>query len=381
MILKANAEANRIRDNAAQSPLLSLPGEIRDEILRYLLGEKCVHVKLSDSIDGLHDWDGYNCCTRSDSYKTFVCQERTKSDTVAAEMPHVSHRHCQDAFLKPWEQKLQMISRSKPVQRLDLAALGSCRQLYEEAHWILWCTNTFVFDESCSLIAFVARLNPAQRRKINSISLYAESYLHTANLFGPRKMSKDHQKVTLKTVDGLTNLQHLDLDMHCSYNVNRSGEPGGDLRVARYFFDWFKPMRALPLQQATVRLVLQDRWSHKRQNNPELIHLAQEFREALLDPEGAEKARDDRTANHRACNKRTEEEIVADYRKTEQCCAKAVRDANEVIECYTKSKNNLLRMAAELGLTRQAHQEYSHYDAGKCFLPIYAASWPHADGC
>lgn len=40
-----------IRTNSKQSPLLSLPGEIRDKILRFLLGDKCVHIMLQSIVE------------------------------------------------------------------------------------------------------------------------------------------------------------------------------------------------------------------------------------------------------------------------------------------------------------------------------------------
>ena len=44
--LQSTDIASRIESNVANSLLLSLPLEIRETILNYILGNKCIHVKL-----------------------------------------------------------------------------------------------------------------------------------------------------------------------------------------------------------------------------------------------------------------------------------------------------------------------------------------------
>lgn len=56
-------------------------------------------------------------------------------------------------------------------QKFDLAVLSVCWQVYEQAHDILWTTNTFSFDDPVSFHRFTASLNTAQLQKLTSLHL------------------------------------------------------------------------------------------------------------------------------------------------------------------------------------------------------------------
>ena len=58
--------------------------------------------------------------------------------------------------------------------RVDLNALGVCRQLYEEANHLLWATNIFSFEDPRTFEKFFDSLNPAQKRKLTNIHISAD---------------------------------------------------------------------------------------------------------------------------------------------------------------------------------------------------------------
>ena len=67
--------------------------------------------------------------------------------------------------------------------RVDLNALGVCRQLYEEANHLLWATNIFSFEDPRTFEKFFNSLNPAQKRKLTNIHISADigtgAWLHS----------------------------------------------------------------------------------------------------------------------------------------------------------------------------------------------------------
>ena len=58
--------------------------------------------------------------------------------------------------------------------RVDLNALGICRQLYEEANHLLWATNIFSFEDPRTFEKFFKSLNPAQKRNLTNIHISAD---------------------------------------------------------------------------------------------------------------------------------------------------------------------------------------------------------------
>ena len=58
--------------------------------------------------------------------------------------------------------------------RVDLNALGVCRQLYEEANHLLWATNIFSFEDPRTFEKFFDSLNPAQKRNLTNIHISAD---------------------------------------------------------------------------------------------------------------------------------------------------------------------------------------------------------------
>ena len=67
-------------------------------------------------------------------------------------------------------------SKIHPNQEFNLAVLGVCRHLYEQAHHILWTTNTLSFDDPVSFGKFISSFNLGQLHKLK--------YLHLSRLVG-----------------------------------------------------------------------------------------------------------------------------------------------------------------------------------------------------
>ena len=189
-----------IRTNSEQSPLLRLPSEVREKVLIDLVGENLIHVKylireeLNDArlaegkeLDADHEAlmtyhfpfpprisdkriQGAFChaiCIAEQSehrayvemikgYATVPSSRSTKSSDERYDIRHEDYQDlCKDGHLN--------------ALTVDLNVLGVCRQLYEEANFLLWATNGFSFDDPLSFERFLGSLNPAQKRNITSL--------------------------------------------------------------------------------------------------------------------------------------------------------------------------------------------------------------------
>ncbi|MCJ1453543.1 hypothetical protein MMC28_003890, partial [Mycoblastus sanguinarius] len=200
--------------DASKSPLLRLPGEIRDIILRLVIGHRLIHVIFTDS----RKWctpirPGYfrHClCSAAQSeneayeefmegYKNVHADENPQYYSIPFKKRHA---HC-----KPWDREdcrfftdeermgwREMPVADRPRSRMSLSILGACRQMSVEANHILWTTNTFSFEDPHSLEIFMNSLNPTQRKTFSAIhcevSWEVEVFRGWAKLMKPEFVQK-----------------------------------------------------------------------------------------------------------------------------------------------------------------------------------------------
>lgn len=224
-----------IRKNAATSPLLLLPPEVREKILIQLLGDNLIHVKylnatalwyannarneilrlgatedvksepslspgLPDSSnDNDEDGDGIGSpfphvtaplVAEQPAFRHAICiakkseqsaYEEAVSGCVTVPKWELSPDHfvpsCEDRHL---DCKMCgsgprfLLEEEKRDFRVDLNVLGVCRQLYEEANHLLWATNTFSFEDPKTFGRFFRSLNPAQKRNLTRLHITAD---------------------------------------------------------------------------------------------------------------------------------------------------------------------------------------------------------------
>ena len=265
-----------IKVNAAQSPLLRLPGEIRDRIFRLVLGEKTVHIyQIFDGVFKVRRWSSngriyHRVCVASQSedelYENFSkCKsEKSTVDCAATRTSPFQQRHdnCYSVALQ-----------------LDLNLLSSCRQIYEEANFLLWTTNTFAFARPWALRSFVDRLNFAQRKKLCSI--------HIDKSWASAEMDPWSPIVTTTFMKKLGNLQKVQL----TYWTRRRTPPyPNSVNIeGKHAKDTMCSLKALPLKEVTVIIsetrddTYEERWSLTERQEK-----AEDIRRQLLDPNGHE---------------------------------------------------------------------------------------------
>ena len=167
-------EADRVRDNAVRSPLLSLPSEVRECILKHLLGDRLIHLKYLEKYQERR----YNTARdvvkqRQDgagSFRHVVCSCLNDFDTRKEGLGNtLRHEDC--IIYEYLKGKAKTRTAPHCQMRATLPVLSTCRQLYEESNFILWSTNFFSFDEDKSLFRFVTSLNQAQKRNLKKLHL------------------------------------------------------------------------------------------------------------------------------------------------------------------------------------------------------------------
>lgn len=189
-----------IRKNVEKSPLLRLPTEVREKILLDLVGENFIHVKylIREELNNARLAEGKElnddhearmayhwpfpprisdkriqgafrhaiCVAEQSEHRAYVemikgyaTMPSSDSAGFSDERCDIRHKHCQDLCK---DGNLNALT-------VDLNMLGVCRQLYEEANFLLWATNIFSFDDPLSFDRFLGSLNPAQKRKITGL--------------------------------------------------------------------------------------------------------------------------------------------------------------------------------------------------------------------
>ncbi|OCL10800.1 hypothetical protein AOQ84DRAFT_336894 [Glonium stellatum] len=116
----------RSERNAQESPLLKLPGELRNKIWNYVLGDRTLHI------------------------------EHTAANDLTAE----------------GERPRDLTNRG-----LSLCCLRVCRQIYTEARHLPYSSNTFAFRNTSTYQFFTPSLLPKQRRLITKLNLLVTDVL------------------------------------------------------------------------------------------------------------------------------------------------------------------------------------------------------------
>ena len=137
-------------------------------------------------------------------------------------------------------------------ERLSPEILGVSRQLFEEAHLILWETNEFAFYDEKAFQLFLGGLNMGQKNKLRRISIAMD--------VAPGRLWKfdtgrSKHVTALKTVKKI----YLFLEQHPSTVIHaESLEPGPHFSMASNFFEFSKYLEGLAfldLEECSVNLL------------------------------------------------------------------------------------------------------------------------------
>lgn len=301
------------------SPLLRTPTEVFNKILRYAVGDSLIHIKY---ICQFYYYPGTPILYPKGGLRAAFCtageSESHASEAVVANSFAVPASADSNYYIPPCKERHQgcTMVRNGPTSilpeererlKVDLAILGTCRQIYEEAHVVLWCTNTFSFDDGISFRLFVDALNTVQRQKLKHIhmSINVEIDQPTNQVRDTTEVTQWKQKITATTVQKLKGLRHLHLCIE-QYSLTRpsflashdTDEESIDsvLRQMKPFFHF----QSLPLDQVTVIISddiapeegpFADRWTKATK-----LTIASEIKDKIANPLGADVAKAEKEA-------------------------------------------------------------------------------------
>ena len=166
----------------SQNPFLRLPQELKNRIYELVLGEQLLHVKrdwtTSTTKKFIKEQRFTNqiCSSQISEKGALDCFKTQKGSNLFVDGIELRHSNCYPSKDK---------SSSYSPDRMNINLLHTCRQIYNEARFIPYSTNTFSFDTPRNLRAFIhlltqkgANLNQAIRiLHINVATTYGNTDL------------------------------------------------------------------------------------------------------------------------------------------------------------------------------------------------------------
>ncbi|KAK5128828.1 hypothetical protein LTR85_000161 [Meristemomyces frigidus] len=162
--LLSNATA---QSNSTQSPLLSLPPEIRNRIYGYVLGGQTIHV----CVDSKWDWE-----SKTVKYRIghSVCCSKVSDEEAAQAIRYADDLTDVPKFATRHEQCHLNIDKRDKRRHLHLSLLQICSQIHREAALVPFQDNTFTITWNGDSSVFFKRLVPRQLRAITSLNVYGQ---------------------------------------------------------------------------------------------------------------------------------------------------------------------------------------------------------------
>ena len=163
----------------SESPLLSLPREIRDEIWRLCLGNRTIHICRPNKVDVTHVLCQASMC-EDEAYAMAQRQNTTTeaAPTQIADTRYISYdyRHS-PCHTMSWSYATD-IKKPRPVgSQLQLSLMRISRQCYHEMFPILWSSNLFAISKFLSSTAFFDHRTTAQMQSIRKLSMHPDDPL------------------------------------------------------------------------------------------------------------------------------------------------------------------------------------------------------------
>lgn len=168
-----NKEDDGLAPSGSSSPLLRMPSEIRSKIWRMLLGDRLIHLEYLGHIP-----TGVGQRTETEIFRHTVCENDCPEDEM---VEHSIRSRCAAGKEVIWRQphfdcdrKLAYKGDSNKWthKSVHLKALRVCRQIHDEASYVLWTTNTFSFNDAAkTFYHFMSGRTTYQKELIKSLRL------------------------------------------------------------------------------------------------------------------------------------------------------------------------------------------------------------------
>ena len=167
-----------------------MPAEVLDNILRYLLGDRMIHICHFKhyELKQILPTSAWRAVPNHGSLVSAFCvadqseqqayDEAIQSEGVqSTEDPEYiqtckdRHKHCLMCNLGEKNFSVAERRAGRLAFSRDLSILAVCRQLYEPSNNILWQTTTFSFDDSFAFQSFLASMNLSQKHTLKKIHI------------------------------------------------------------------------------------------------------------------------------------------------------------------------------------------------------------------
>jgi hypothetical protein len=348
-----------IQHNSIESPLLRLPLEIRELIWSMVLGERLLHLAYNSDISDVdsgegegkpaYPWVAIFCLSKHSEHELYrlsqVQQGAAASIQIVAgnetmkETPHwQAHSECEQA-MSPWTPvpywgngRYRELSASEIKPQLQI--LRTCRPIYIEAARLLWCTNTFSFNDARTFKEFMSCCNSAQTRLMTKLHL-------DITLHSPRRVGDWDSALTMTNVKSLKSLKTLHISLkriHLRCPPNES-QTRFDTILRDLYTQRVTRFKILPLENVTV-VVENEAYSrpHEATHWPSsvLVDWAETIRSTILDPEGPMRWQEEQDQTKEFF--RHQKELAAHRRRSIYTCRLFSSDA-ECAEYHQKQQD------------------------------------------
>ena len=228
------ANGDRMRRNATTSPLLKLPAEIRERILTFVLGGMLIHIRCTPfSFVEFTKSRVSKGVWAEPGFSRYICQEKlteTQSRNKSRQgYPVIPTSDMKEYYIKQERECHARCYKPGNEKQVNLQILGSSRQLYEEANYLLWSTNTFSFDDSFVLGRFLECLNASQKQKLQKLHLITD--MEFVSRYRELISSRHEWEIALKPE--MTYLKNL-TSLHLRFDLRYGGPPDKEEHAAHY---------------------------------------------------------------------------------------------------------------------------------------------------
>ncbi|KAL8699670.1 MAG: hypothetical protein Q9201_005877 [Fulgogasparrea decipioides] len=243
------ARARIIESNAKNSPLLNLPAEIRKMIFGYVVGDQLIHI---ESLPSSYPRDErftlrHSVCSAGTSEAAAYKQSILGCSTVPDEED--SQYYVEDCLGRHSECGIEAHRDNSSENFLSLLRVS--HQIYAEAMYLVWTTNTFSFSGGRAFSKFIWQLYITQRRTLAKIHLHRGQHSDDT-WFWYRAISQR----LLTSLQGLKSIE-LCLDLEGCAGYWSSWREEHDSSTASYFLGPILNFRQLPLE--SVKVMVSDR--------------------------------------------------------------------------------------------------------------------------
>ncbi|KAL9015430.1 MAG: hypothetical protein Q9180_008866 [Flavoplaca navasiana] len=252
--------------NATTSPLLRLPPEIREKIWIEVLGGRLIHLHYEYFDDEMEFDDSditYKACFGRSPWRHIVCEDdgpedRRKEKTVPNPGYHEAITCAKNRWVYPHDAcdlDYEDSGSSRPIvyhahEGMRLTVLRVSRQLYTEAHPVLWTTNIYSFADGLTFRRFVMTRTINQKRLIRNLRFEMD---WDCGLI--EEWNKALSTATIQSLLGLRTLR-----LRIIYDMNQWLWDGSGDRILESTnrMDGLRRLSHLPLTSAEVAFCIRD---------------------------------------------------------------------------------------------------------------------------